>query len=240
MVEPRNGGGYRSGGQRRPRPGTALPRLQREGISPTPAVDAVGELGEKLLAKAQNPTMRAQIQSEIGTALYDAVQVYQMRSENDRALQCGEIAAKYLADSLDARPDAVTSLLLGRLYFRLGDIRASQSKDYKTAAQWYDKAVPLLDRATAEDVAGDLGRHGYAFARMGGAYWNIGQHDKAVALTQKGVKWMEQAVKQGEMERSALALHYSNLAAMHRNLGAHDTAERYQELANRAKAEKLK
>jgi tetratricopeptide (TPR) repeat protein len=212
----------------------------REGISPTPAVDAVGELGEKLLAKARGPVMRAHIQSEIGTALYDAVQVYQMRSENEQALKCGEIAAKYLAESLAAKPDAATSLLLGRLYFRIGDIHASQTKDYKTAAQWYDKAVPLLDRATAEDVAGELSRHGYAFARMGGAYWNIGQREKAVALTQKGVRWMEQAVKQGEMERSALALHYSNLAAMHRNLGARDAADRYQELADRAKTEKLK
>jgi hypothetical protein len=132
--------------------------------------------------------------------------------------------------------------LLGRLYFRIGDTFASRDKDYKKAAGWYEKAMPWLDRATPEDVAGELFKHGYSYARMGGVFWELGQRDKAVSLTQQGVQWMEQAVQQREVERSALTKHYNNLAAMHRNLGKKDAAERYQQLADRSstKSEKLK
>ena len=35
----------------------------------------------------------------------------------------------------------------------------------------------------------------------------------------KGVAWMEQAVKQGTLDRSSLAVPYSNLASMQRKLG---------------------
>ena len=51
---------------------------------------------------------------------------------------------------------------------------------------------------------------------------------------------MEQAVKQGTLDRSALAVPYGNLAAMHRKLGADDQADHFQELASRVKEEKLK
>jgi hypothetical protein len=51
---------------------------------------------------------------------------------------------------------------------------------------------------------------------------------------------MEQAVAQGTLERPALAVPYSNLAAMHRKLGSTDKADRFQEMASRAKKDKLK
>ncbi len=81
---------------------------------------------------------------------------------------------------------------------------------------------------------------GEAFVGMGVSYWEAGQHDKAVALTSKGVEWMEQAVKQGTLNRSALAVPYSNLASMQRKLGDKDQAKHFQEMANRLKSDKLK
>ena len=74
--------------------------------------------------------------------------------------------------------------------------------DHQAAVGWFEKALPLLERATPEDLAGELGRQGEAFVGMGVSYWETGQHDKAVALTIKGVAWMEQAVKQGTLDRS--------------------------------------
>ena len=112
--------------------------------------------------------------------------------------------------------------------------------NHKAAVEWFDKAMPLLDRPSPEDIAADLGRHGEAFVSMGVSYWEAGQREKAVAVTQKGIKWMEQAVKQGTLDSSALAVPYGNLAAMHRQLGALDKANHFQELASRAKEEKLK
>jgi len=51
---------------------------------------------------------------------------------------------------------------------------------------------------------------------------------------------MERAVKQGSLDRSALSVPYGNLAVMHRKLGESETANRFQEMAARAKKEKLK
>jgi hypothetical protein len=73
-------------------------------------------------------------------------------------------------------------------------------------------------------------------ASMGVSYWKTGNREKAVELTQKGIQWMEQGVKQGTFERASLALPYGNLAAMHRVLGDKDLAERFEKMASRAEA----
>ncbi len=209
-------------------------------IDPAPVAKAIVEAGDKLIAETRDPSHKAQLQWELGMALYDAVQICQMRAEYDKALKHGDAAAVYMADAIQAKPSTASSYLLGRLYFRLGWIHAMRDRDHKAATEWFDKAVPLMEKAPSEELAGDCSRHGDAFVRMGYSYWENGQQQKAVALTQKGIKWMEQAVQQGTLDRSALAVPYGNLAAMHRKLGASDKADRYQELASRAKAEKLR
>ncbi len=89
-----------------------------------------------------------------------------------------------------------SAFLLGRLYFRLGTIHALGNHDHRTAVAWFDKAIPLLERPSPNELTADLGRHGETFVSMGVSYWEAGQREKAVALTEKGIKWMEQAVKQ--------------------------------------------
>ena len=212
----------------------------RGNIDPAPAAKVVAETGEKLVAAARDPGRKAQLQREVGMALYDAVQVWQMRAEHDNALKYGETASGYLASAVAAKSSPVAMSLLGRLYFRLGMIHAMRDHDHKTAVALFDKAVPFLDRVSPEGVAGDSGRQGEAFVSMSVSYWEAGQRDKAVELTQKGIRWMEQAAKQGTLDKSFLAVPYSNLAAMHRKLGADADADRYQEMASRIKGEKLK
>jgi tetratricopeptide (TPR) repeat protein len=207
-----------------------------------PAADATGlmETGEKLVAAARDPGRKARLQWELGMALYDAVQICQMRSEGDKALKYGEAAAGYLAHAIKARPSSTSTFLLGRLYFRLGAIYAMNKHDHQAAVGWFDKALPLLEQATPEDLADGVGRQGQAFVGMGVSYWETGQHDKAVALTSKGVVWMEQAVKQGALERSALVVPYGNLASMQRKLGDKTQAKHFQEMADRLKSDQLK
>jgi tetratricopeptide (TPR) repeat protein len=125
----------------------------RGGLNPEAAAKAVVRSGDALIAATPDPARKAQYQWDLGMAMYDAVQICQMRSEPDEALKYGEAAADYL---------------------------------------------------------------------------------------QKGIALMEQAVKQGALDRSSLAVSYDNLAALHRQLGATEKAERYQEMAARIKSEKLK
>jgi hypothetical protein len=119
-------------------------------------------------------------------------------------------------------------------------MQAVNQHDHHEAVAWFEKAIPLLDRAAAEDAVLNIGRHGETFVSMGVSYWEVGQRKKAVALTNKGIKWMEQAAQQGEMDRSAIAVAYTNLAAMHQQLGATELADHFQEMASRAKQEKVK
>jgi tetratricopeptide (TPR) repeat protein len=209
-------------------------------IDPAATAKSVVATGEKLIAAAGDRQHKARLQGELGTALYDAVQTCQMRSEPEAALAHGEIAARYLADSIQKSANPASTLLLGRLYFRMGTIHAVHNRNHKAAAEWFEKAIPLLERASADELAGDLGRHGEAFVSMAVSYWETERRDRAVALTQQGIKWMEQAVQQGTLDRSSLAVPYSNLAAMHRKLGNNDMADRFQEMASRVKGKKLK
>ena len=173
-------------------------------------------------------------------ALYDAVQVCQMRKEQENAVKHGEVAANYLSQALETKPSPTTTFLLGRLYFRLGSIHALHDRDHQKAVAWYDKALPLLDRSLPEEVISDVGRHGEGFVSMGVSYWEVGQPGKAIGLTQKGIKWMERAVAEGTLQRTSLMVPYNNLASMHRKQGADDKADRYEEMAARVKSEKLK
>jgi tetratricopeptide (TPR) repeat protein len=211
----------------------------RGSVDPEPTVKAIVTTGDALIAAAGDPVRKAQLQWDLGMALYDAVQISQMRTDHDSAMKYGEKAAEYLAKANAAKQSPASAFMLGRLYFRLGTIHALRDHDHHAAVVWFDKAIPLLDRSSPEDVAADVGRHGESLVSMGVSYWEVGQREKAVTLTEKGIKWMEQAVAQGSMVRPSLAIPYNNLAAMHRKLGSTDKAEQFQEMASRAKKEKL-
>ena len=124
---------------------------------------------------------------------------------------------------------------MGRVYFRLGTIHALSDHDHRSAVGWFEKALPLLERPSPSELAADLGRHGEAFVSMGVSYWEVGQRERAVALTEKGIRMMEQAVEQHTFDRALLAVPYNNLAAMHRALGSPVRAKQYQEMAARVK-----
>ena len=104
----------------------------------------------------------------------------------------------------------------------------------------YDKAIGYFERLSPEDLADAPGQYGKTFASMGVSYWEVGQEKKALVLSEKGIAWMEQAVKQGSLKASALTIPYDNLSAMHRKLGAADKANRFHEMAGRVKQETLK
>jgi tetratricopeptide (TPR) repeat protein len=210
------------------------------GIDLEPTVTAAIATGDELISTTSDPVKKAQFQWDLGMALYDGVQISQMRGEYDVALKYGRQASEYLAKANEAKHTPSSAFLLGRLYFRLGTIHAMGNHDHRAAVAWFDKAIPLLERPSLEDLAADLGRHGETFVSMGVSYWEADQKEKAVALTEKGIRWMEQAVAQGTLDRPALAVPYNNLASMQRKLGSTDKADRLQEMASRAKSEKLK
>jgi tetratricopeptide (TPR) repeat protein len=191
-------------------------------------------LGRELVESAHDEAKKQQYCWDLGMALYDALQIYQMRQKHDLALRYGELAIDYLEQVGPEELQTPTSrYLLGRLYFRLGAIHAIADKNHRAAIAWFDKAAPLLDSQLPGGASSDLGRHGETFVSMGVSYWETGQREKAVELTERGVELMEKAVNQGSLQKNALSVPYSNLAIMHQQLGQQDAANRFSEMAAR-------
>ena len=92
----------------------------RGGIDPEPTIAAAVDTGEKLIAAARDPGHKAQLQWELGMALYDAVQICQMRGDHDAALKYGQQAAEYLAKANEAQPSPAAEFPAGPALFPAG------------------------------------------------------------------------------------------------------------------------
>jgi tetratricopeptide (TPR) repeat protein len=209
-------------------------------IDPKPWIQEALTHGNALIDSASDPVRKAQYQWDLGMALYDAVQIYQLRADHTAALKYAQAAAQYLEKGHERKQSLSADYVLGRLYFRLGAIHAIRDKNHEEAVVWFDKAAPFLMKPLPPESDADLGREGETFVSMGVSYWEIKQRDKALELTHHGISLMEAAVKQGTLERSALVVPYNNISSMHRNLGSYGKADQYQEMAAKIKDSKVK
>lgn len=189
--------------------------------------------GRALLAQAGDSLYKSRLEWELGMTLYDAVQVYHMRRQYGPALEYGPLAIAHLESaSKDRQALPGQAYVMGRLYFRLGAIHLAHDRSHARAVPWFDKAVPLMEEPIPTSAMGDIGRQGETFVSMAVSYWETGNQDEAVRLTEQGVKLMEQAVERGILLPDALTIGYNNLAAMHGELGHSDEAEQFETLAS--------
>jgi tetratricopeptide (TPR) repeat protein len=202
-------------------------------LDPTAWAEQATRVGQELVQGAASPSQKQEFQREVGLALYDAVQVFQMRNERDAAEKYGKLATESLEATRPSKDRPADLYLLGRLYFRMGAIRANGESNHRAAVEWFDKAVTTLQDAAAQVTSSERGRLGETFVSMGVSYWETAQRDKAVQITQQGVEIMEKAVQDGTLAKTALDVAYNNLATMHRQLGQNDQANRYAEKVSR-------
>jgi tetratricopeptide (TPR) repeat protein len=212
----------------------------RTGTDPKRWLEKAVNTGNELIDSTRDPVRKAQYQWDLGMAFYDAVQISQLRSDHVRALKYGEAAIDYLEQGHARKQSPTAAYLLGRLYFRMGAIYAIRDQNHDTAVSWFDKAVPLLKNPIPPEAFADLGRHGETFVSMGVSYWETSNRERAIELTEHGIGLMEEAVRQGSMDRSSLLIPYSNLAAMHRQVGANEDAAKYAEMAAKIKNTKTR
>lgn len=180
----------------------------------------------------QDPHRKQQIAWDLGLALYDSVQVHQVRGEQDVALEVGRRAAELLERGSEGNQRPANWLLMGRLYFRLGTIYAVNKSDHHEAVRWFDKSIPLFQKAADGIPAHEVGRLGETLVSMGVSYWEVGNREVALNQTKTGVELIEAAVESGYIEKLALEVPYSNLATMHRQLGENAQADRFLKMAS--------
>ncbi len=201
-------------------------------IDPTTWAENAVASGQKMIESAEDPSQKKGIAWDLGLALYDAVQIYQMRDEQQLALKTGQTAIGLLEQGRVEKLQPADAHLLARLYFRLGTIHAVSKSNHQDAVGWFDKALPLFQQATDNVAPHEVARLGESLVSMGVSYWESGNRDRGLELTETGVKLIEAAVDGQFVQRSVLEVPYSNLATMHRQLGQIDKAEKYLRLAS--------
>ncbi|MDR1485688.1 MAG: hypothetical protein LBT09_12815 [Planctomycetaceae bacterium] len=200
-----------------------------------PYVKEVIQTGEKLLSKTTDPILLQKLQWEIGLAVYDAVQIYQLRGKYEFALHYGELAAEYMESGIAGKTNDSDLYLVGRLYFRLGTIHALGNKNHRAAIEWFIKAKPTFDRLFAKINPEESGRFGESLVSMGVSYWLTNQREEAVRLTERGLQQIERGARLGFVKESAFAIPYSNLTNMYNELGNTEKSRHYSNLSSSLK-----
>jgi hypothetical protein len=204
---------------------------------PEPWIKEAQETADAMLAESIDTLWRQRINWQIGSAYYHAVRIEHTRQQPDKALAYGQSAIKYLADGAklrDMQPEAEE--LVGLLYFHLGAVHAVYKQDHAKAVTWYEKAVPFLSDEQVTPVAAIPRRQGEALVSMAVSYWQQGDKQQALELTEMGADLIEKAVAGGVMNQEVLAVPYGNLATMHKLLGNTSESAKYAELEKNARA----
>ena len=92
--------------------------------------------------------------------------------------------------------------------------------------RWFDKALPHLQPTYPDRLADDRRLIGEQMVSIGISLWEVGRRNSAVSVTQEGTSLIAAVVSDGSTEKSALSVPYQNLAAMHRELGNAEEADR--------------
>jgi hypothetical protein len=106
-----------------------------------------------------------------------------------------------------------------------------QHTDHKTAVAWYEKAFPLLDRPIPPTLRNQQGHFGEWLVSMGISYWEEGNRNFALQVTDAGAQHVKEAVQHKLMDENGLAIPYGNLAFMHEALGHKEEAQNFAKLA---------
>jgi tetratricopeptide (TPR) repeat protein len=210
----------------------ALAGAQGE-LDPTTWLKTAEQTGRQLLGETTDPLRHLQLKQELGAAMFDALQIYHVRSQAQQALRCGAVAVQCLEEAAAGQGVAPDAYRLGRLYFRIGAVHAVLSQDHVAAISWFNKAVPLLKEPSSTS---DLGRQGESLVSMAVSYWETGDKQRGLQLTKDGLRWMEQAAKAGSLLESSLTVPYANLSTMHRHLGNIEAAGQFEQMAARSQA----
>ncbi|HUY92512.1 MAG TPA: tetratricopeptide repeat protein [Pirellulales bacterium] len=203
-------------------------------LDPAPWAEQTLETGRVLVGQASDLLCRQRLQWQLGLACHDALQAFEMRQQFDEALRYGKLAVAYLEQGRPGREETSgETLMFGRLYYRLGTLHARRLGEHRAAVTWYERALPLVERAGDAEPS----RRGEEWVTAAISYWNVRQRDKALAMTARGIELLEKAVERGDVDKALLAVPYANLAAMHEQLGDRVQAASYSEQAARAKTE---
>lgn len=200
------------------------------------ATDEAIKEGQRLVAQANDRLYQFQVERELSETLYHAARVEQRCGRWKSAQQYASNAVVLLeGEKTGLQPSLFDKVMAGQLYYLTGSICALQEEDHREAAEWYAKAMPTFENRQLGNLV-DTSGFGDLLVSMGVSFWESGQKEEAVRLTQRGAEMMQQGVEAGSIDLIALSVPYGNLAAMHQDLGNTDKAKHFATML--AKVEK--
>jgi tetratricopeptide (TPR) repeat protein len=192
------------------------------------------QAGRPLLTVAEDPWTKLALQWELGVALSDGLVSDEMRGMVQHAMPNTSLTITYMETGAKGRSETPEDAFrFGWLYYHMGALHAVQRSDHKTAVVWYEKAFPLLDRPIPPVLRSQQGHYGEWLVSMGISYWEVGDRNFALQVTDAGSQHVKEATRRKLVEESALAIPYGNLAFMHEALGHADEAQNFARMAAR-------
>lgn len=206
-------------------------------FDPSVAAEEAIQEGQRLVAQAADRFYQQRVERELSEALYHAAKVEHRCGRMTTAMQYASNAVA-LADAGQAQrqQSLFDRIMSGQLYFLTGSLYAVTNDDHAEAVRWYEKSMPAFDDERLEELV-DSTAFGDLFVSMGVSYWEVGQKERAVELTQGGAELMQQGVQAGIMEMSVLSVPYGNLAVMHEKLGNSDKAKHFATMLAKVEGE---
>lgn len=206
-------------------------------FDPSVAAEEAIQEGQRLVAQASDRLYQQRVERELSESLYHAAKVEHRCGRMTTAMQYASNAVA-LADAGAAQrqPSLFDRIMSGQLYFLTGSLYAVTNDDHAEAVRWYEKSMPAFDDERLEELV-DSTAFGDLFVSMGVSYWEVGQKERAVELTQGGAELMQQGVQAGIMEMTVLSVPYGNLAVMHEKLGNADKAKHFATMLAKVEGE---
>ncbi|MFP6576372.1 MAG: tetratricopeptide repeat protein, partial [Pirellulaceae bacterium] len=174
-----------------------------------------------------------------GSALYCAGRVAQKQGKSQDALRHATDAHHLLTTVIASRDVVVREeILIGDTCFLVGSLHAVYKTDHWEAVNWYERALKEYEQPAVKDQIMNHGLHGERLVSMGLSFWQSGDHQRGLQLTQEGTEMIEKAVEKEDYQPQVLAVPYGNLVAMYRHLENEKLAQQFAERAIQLKQEK--
>lgn len=202
--------------------------------APTDIAEAAIRLGRDLIAESEDIDYQSLVEWKLGTAIWRAAQVEQQQGNTDQALRFADNAEALMSTALKARQDSPNARhQLAQLRFLLGSIHAIHKRDHDLAMYWYDKAKTHLTTPYPDSLLDNRGPVGDQLVSIGISLWETDRRNQAVSVTREGITLISNAVEAGTFKPVSLAVPYSNLEAMYRELGKDAEAEKMAQKASK-------
>lgn len=183
----------------------------------------------QLLGDDPDPIYQRQVASLLAETFYHAARLHRVQLDLLHCKQYAEHALALINSQHAGRDSLQVQCLKGQLHFLIGSYYAVQHESHQPAVQWYAQALEHLDQRQFTSPSLDVVPYGEMLVSMGVSYWENGQVDEALELTEAGVESLEAQVKRGQLDRKALIVPYNNLSAMHAHQGHAERAKEYSE-----------